>query len=152
MRVIGLARRSRPCPDYLDEVLMPGQLSRLLRGSDFVIVAVPNTPQTRGLIGENELRCMKETAYLIDVSGRPVLYDLDALMRALEEDWIAGASLQIQPPSDSPLWDLDNLLISFHRATSREQYDRFVEIFCENVRRYRLGQPLLGLVDKTAGY
>ena len=60
---------------------MPGQLSRLLSGSDFVVVAVPNTPHTRGLIGENELRCMKETAYLIDVSGRPVLYDLAALMR-----------------------------------------------------------------------
>ena len=104
------------------------------------------------MIGETELRAMKKTAYLVDVSGRSVLYDLDALIRALREGWIAGASLQMEPPPDSPLWDLDNLLISFHRATSQEQYDRFIELFCENLRRYRQGQPLLGLVDKVAGY
>jgi phosphoglycerate dehydrogenase-like enzyme len=152
MQAIGLARRPRTCPPYLDEVLLPDQLPYLLTASDFVVVAVPNTPETQGLIGETELRAMKQTAYLIDVSGRPVLYDLDALARALQEKWIAGASLQVQPPPDSPLWDVDNLLISFHRATSYEQYDRFIDLFCENVNRYRQGQPLLGLVDKVAGY
>ena len=152
MQVIGLARRPRVCPPYLDKVLVPDQLPHLLAASDFVVVAVPNTPETRGMIGETELRAMKETAYLVDVSGRSVLYDLDALIRALREGWIAGANLQMEPPPDSPLWDLDNLLISFHRATSQEQYDRFIELFCENLRRYRQGQPLLGLVDKVAGY
>jgi phosphoglycerate dehydrogenase-like enzyme len=152
MHVIGLARRPRVCPPYLSELLLPGQLDHLLTCSDFVAVAVPNTSETRGMIGEAELRLMKETAYLIDVSGRPVLYDLDALMGALRENWIAGASLQIQPPPDSPLWDIDDLLISYHRATSQEQYDRFIEMFCENLRRYRQGQPLLGRVDKVAGY
>ena len=127
MQTIGLARRPRACPPYLDEVLVPDQLPHLLAASDFVVVAVPNTPATRGMIGETELRAMKKTAYLVDVSGRSVLYDLDALIRALREGWIAGACLQVVPSLDSPLWDLDNLLISSHRATSQEQYDRFIE-------------------------
>jgi phosphoglycerate dehydrogenase-like enzyme len=152
MHVIGLARRPRACPDYLDEVLLPEQLPHLLASSDFVVVAVPNTPATQGMIGEAELRAMKKTAYLVDVSGRSVLYDLEALMRALREGWIAGASLQMVPEPDSPLWDLEKLLIAFHRATSQEQYDRFIDLFCENLRRYLQGQPLLGLVDKVAGY
>jgi phosphoglycerate dehydrogenase-like enzyme len=152
MQVVGLARRPRPCPPYLDRVLAADRLPELLAVADFVVVAVPNTPETRGVIGEAELRTMKETAYLIDVSGRPALYDLEALSRALREGWIAGASLQINPAPDSPLWELDRLLISFHRATSREQYDRFIELFCENLRRYQQGQPLLGIVNKEAGY
>lgn len=152
MRVLGLSRRPRTRPDTVDEWLAPEQLPQLLAASDFVVVAVPLTPETTGMFGEAQLRRMKETAYLIDISGRPAIYDLDAMSRALKEGWIGGANLQIEPPANSPLWEIENLLISFHRATSQEQYDRCFDLFCENVRRYRSGQPLLGLVDKAAGY
>jgi phosphoglycerate dehydrogenase-like enzyme len=149
MRVIGLSRRAHKCPSVVDEIVT---LPRLLEESDFVVVAVPLTPQTEGLIGAAQLRAMKPTAYLVDVSGRPAIYDTKALVRALKERWIAGANLQMVPPADSPLWKLDNLLLAFHRIVSKEQYDRCIERFCENLRRYQDGKPLLGLVDKAAGY
>ena len=98
---------------------------------------------------------MKRTAYLIDITGRSVIFDLDALVRALREGWIAGADLQIQhglPPADSPLWELDNLILSNHAANSVETQRRFADHLVENLSRYRDGLPLRGLVDKAAGY
>ena len=96
---------------------------------------------------------MKDNACFIDVSGRPALYDLEAVRRALVEKRIAGAALQLEVPApDSALWGVENLLMSFHRVVTREEYQRCVELFCENLRRYCRGQPLLGLVDKSAGY
>lgn len=152
MHVLGLARHPRAAGDETDRILTPPQLYELLAASDFVVVAVPLTAETRSLIGEPELHAMKKTAYLIDVSGRPAVYDLEALTSALRQGTIAGANLQIVPPPDSPLWDLDRLLISAHRIVSREQYDRCLNMFCDNLRRYVEGRPLLGLVDKVAGY
>jgi phosphoglycerate dehydrogenase-like enzyme len=153
MRVVGLARRTRVCPPYLDEILGSTELDSLLGSSDFVILSLPLTPETHGFFGAREVNEMKQTAYFIDISGRPALYDLDAITRALKEKRIAGASLQLElPPTDSPLWALDNLLMSFHRVISREEYARCTELFCENLRRYCEGRPLLGLVDKVAGY
>ena len=152
MRVIGLARQPRACPAYLDQLYPTEELPAMLGAADFIAVAVPSTPATRGMIDATVLHAMKPTAYLIDVSGRPALYDLAALEQALREGWIAGASLSTSLPADSPLWELDNLHISFHRATSRELMDRLVDQFCENLRRYHQGLPLLGLVDKQAGY
>jgi phosphoglycerate dehydrogenase-like enzyme len=152
MRVLGLARRARAGPQGVDRLFAPHELPELLALSDFVVVAVPLTPLTAGLIDGEQLARMKASAYLIDVSGRPALYDLAALERALRQRRIAGAGLQIVPEDDSPLWGLDNLLISLHRATSRQEVDRCFELFAENLRRYRRGDPLLGLVDKEAGY
>ncbi len=152
MRVLGISRNPRAASDDVDRVLTRQQTPQLLAESDFVIVAVPLTPGTEKLIGEKELRAMKKTAYLVDVSGRPAVYDLDALVRVLKEGAIAGANLQMIPPEGSPLWDLERLLISAHRIVSHEQYDRCVEMFCENLKRFRDGRPLLGLVDKAAGY
>ena len=152
MRVLGSVRRERPCPDDVDELFPRERLPELLAASDFVVVAVPATAATRGMIGASELGAMKGSAYLVDASGRAPVYDLEALRDALEDRRIAGAQLQTPPEPDSPLWELDNLLVSFHRATSREVHDRSVGIFCENLCRYREGQPLLGLVDKKSGY
>ncbi|MBI2194449.1 MAG: D-2-hydroxyacid dehydrogenase [Planctomycetes bacterium] len=152
MKVLALARRPREAPATVEEWFTAERLRDLLARSDFVVVAVPLTEQTRGMIGEAELSVMRPTAYLIDVSGRPAIYDIGALTRALQARRIAGASLQIVPEPDSPLWALENLLISFHRIVSREHFDRAIETFCENLRRYRAGCPLVGLVDKKAGY
>ena len=153
MRVVGLARLARQAPDGVDRVYERGQLMDLLAESDYVAVAVPVTRETRGLIGAAELRAMKPTAYLVDVSGRDALYDLEAVAEALREGWIAGANLQIAPPPpDSPLWELDNFLYSFHRATSPECEQRCMDLFSENLRRFVASRPLLGVVDKRLGY
>ena len=153
MRVIALRRSDAGDHPHVDEMLTPDSLPRLLRESDYVAVAVPNTPETRGLIGAAELALMKPSAYLIDVSGRDVIYDLDALAVALREGRLAGASLQIAPPpDDSPLWDIDTFHLSFHRATSSEEERRWLDLFAENLRRFQAGEPLLSLVDKHAGY
>jgi phosphoglycerate dehydrogenase-like enzyme len=152
MRVLGMTRRARSTEADIEAVFTRDQMPELLAQSDFVVVAVPLTAETVGMIGPAEIGCMKPTAYLIDISGRPVLYDLTALESALRRSRIAGANLQIVPSDDSPLWELDNLLISFHRTTSRQEVARCFELFAENVRRFRAGAPLLGLVDKVAGY
>src|SRR5205823_4951601 len=147
MRVLGLARQPRIAGDDFEVIHNREQMPELLAESDFVIVAVPLTPETERMFGAAELNRMKPTAYLIDVSGRPALYDLAVLESALRIKQIAGAGLQIVPPDESPLWDLENLLISFHRATSRQEVDRCFELFADNLNRFRRGEPLRGLVD-----
>lgn len=152
MQVAGLARRPRGALPEIDELYPAEELYALLAACDFVVVTVPLTDATRGFIGAPELAAMRTDAYLIDVSGRPAIYDLDALRDALVAGRLAGASLQMVPDPDSPLWDVENLILSYHRTTSREQFDRCIDQFCENLRRFQAGEPLLGLVDKEAGY
>lgn len=152
MRVLGTARRPRADLAGCDAVYTRDGLPAMLAESDFVVVAVPLTGETIGMIGLAEMRAMKRTSYLIDVSGRPAIYDLDSLETALRAGIIAGANVQMVPPPQSPLWDLDNLLISFHRTTSRQEVDRCYELFADNIRRFHAGMPLRGLVDKAAGY
>lgn len=153
MTVLGLSRQTRDELDYVDERFTPQGLPSLLSLSDFVILAVPNTPKTRGMIGMKELSLMKRSAYFIDVSGRPALYDLDAITKALSGKQIAGASLQLPVCSfDSILLKLENLVICLHRIVSREETDRVLGLFCENLQRYHRGLPLIGVVNKAEGY
>ena len=98
MRVIALRRSDAGDHPHVDEMLNRDDLPRLLSESDYLAVAVPNTPETQQFIGAPELALMKPSAYLIDVSGRDVIYDLDALAAALRDGRLAGASLQISPP------------------------------------------------------
>lgn len=153
MRVAAMARQARPKPKDVDDWFGPGQLRELLAISDFVVLAVPKTPDTVGMIGNVALRAMKPGALLVDLSGRDSLYDLNAIVQALEERRIGGACLQLPPPpADSKLWMLDNLILSYHRVVSVDEIARCTDLFVENLKRYRAGQPLLGLVDKQAGY
>lgn len=108
------------------------------------------------MIGERELRAMRSTAYLVNV-GRGGTVDEDALLRALREGWIAGAGIDVfetEPlPEDSPLWDLDNLIITSHYAGATPHYhERALEVFLDNLRRYYSGEPLQDVVDKELGY
>jgi len=140
----------------LDEVFPPERLSEMLSLCDYVLVAVPLTPETRKLIGEAELRGMKPSAYLVNVS-RGETVDEAALVRALREGWIAGAGLDVfeeEPlPSDNPLYDLENVILSPHVSGFTLRYDeRASDLFAENLRRYLAGEPLLNLVDKERGY
>jgi len=134
----------------------PEALHELLSECDYVVIALPLTPATKHWIGELELRAMKPGACLVNIS-RGAIVDEAALARALRERWIAGAGLDVfeqEPlPVDSPLWELENALISPHVAGFSPHYDeRAVALFAENLQRYLSGEPLLNLVDKTAGY
>ena len=140
----------------LDEAFPPERLSEMLSLCDYVVVAVPLTPETRKLIGEAELRTMKPSAYLVNIS-RGGTVDEGALIKALREGWIAGAGLDVfeeEPlPSDSPLYDLENVILSPHVSGFTLRYDeRASDLFAENLRRYLAGEPLLNLVDKGRGY
>lgn len=132
------------------------QLLELLAQSDCVLIAAPLTPETRGLIGARELRAMKPTAFLINIARGGIVNE-DALARALQEHWIAGAALDVferEPlPADSPLWRLDNVILAPHIAAATPHYDdRAVELFCENLRRYLRGDELLNRVNIQKGY
>jgi phosphoglycerate dehydrogenase-like enzyme len=156
MRVLGLRRNAaKSCP-HVERMYGPDGLGELLAQSDWVAVAAALTPETRHLIGENELRQMKPSAYLINIARGSVI-DETALIRALQEERIAGAGLDVferEPlPSDSPLWDMRNVVITPHFAGMTPHYStRVIEIFCDNLRRYQRNEPLRNVVDKQLAY
>ncbi|MCC6179773.1 MAG: D-2-hydroxyacid dehydrogenase [Chloroflexi bacterium] len=157
MRVIA-TRRSLDAPTVENgvEVLPSNGLYDVLAQADYVVVCLPLTPETEGLIGEAALRRMKPTAYLV-AAGRGRAIDELALVRCLREGWIAGAALDVfaqRPlPPDSPLFDVPNVILTPHMSGISASYpERMTALFCDNLGRYLAGQPLLGLVDKQKGY
>jgi phosphoglycerate dehydrogenase-like enzyme len=157
MRVLAVREHpEREKPPGVDQVLPSSKLLELVRESDYLVLSVPLTPETTGIVGHRELAAMKADASLINV-GRGPLVDERALVDALREQKIGGAALDVfdqEPlPSDSPLWKLENLLITPHIAgMSDKMWERHYSFFRENLGRYLLGQPLLGLVNKQQGY
>jgi len=155
MRVTGMRRSDVPVPD-VDKVFDRANLHAMLREADFLVLAAPHTPETEGIIGEGELAMLKASAVLINI-GRGALVDEDALIRALQEKRLAGAALDVAreepPPQDSPLWDMPNVIISPHSASTVTQENaRITDIFCDNLRRYLSGQPLRNVLDKKQLY
>ncbi len=139
-----------------DLVLPLARLAELLGQSDFVVLGLPLTDESRGLIGEAAFRAMRPTARLINVS-RGGIVDEPALIRALQEKWIAGAGLDVfavEPlPADSPLRHMQNVIFSPHVSGDIAEYDVYAaRLFADNLRRYLSGQPLLNVVDKSRGY
>jgi phosphoglycerate dehydrogenase-like enzyme len=157
MRVIGLKRHpAGELPVGVDQLAGPAQLHEVLPGTDYVVIAAVLTEETRGMIGERELRLMPASAYLINIARGPIV-DEQALIRALQKKWIAGASLDVfeeEPlPETSPLWALPNVLVTPHNAAWSEHVQAEVlGIFYENFQRFVEGRPLLNIVDKRAGY
>jgi len=134
----------------------PEALHQMLSECDYVVVALPSTPETYHAIGEAELGAMKPNAFLVNIA-RGAIVDEGALIRALQEGWIAGAGLDVfeqEPlPDDSPLWEMENVLLSPHIAGFSPRYDgRAVALFAQNLSRYLTSRPLLNLVDKSRGY
>ncbi|MGE3271185.1 MAG: D-2-hydroxyacid dehydrogenase [Chloroflexota bacterium] len=155
MRVIGTRRTPQPT-EHVDEVFSTDRLRELLAQSDFVVMTAPRTPETLGMLGEAEFRAMKPTAYYICFS-RGGIADDAALLRALNEGWIAGAGLDAHSqeplPPDSPFWTAPNTIITPHNgATTPGTRQRGVDIFVDNLGRFLAGTPLRNIVDKAAGY
>jgi phosphoglycerate dehydrogenase-like enzyme len=157
MRVIAVREHAeKEKPESVTAVYAPGQLNDLLLQSDYVVVAAPLTEATRGLINADRLAAMRPDAYLINV-GRGPQVDEAALADALRSRRIAGAALDVfepEPlPADSPLWELENLLITPHTAGLTEKlWQRHYALFSANLRRYFAREPLLFVVDKLKGY
>jgi phosphoglycerate dehydrogenase-like enzyme len=145
-----------PVEPRLQRVYGPDRLHDFLGESDVVVLAAPLTPATEGMIGEAALGAMRPGTWLINVA-RGRLVDEVALVRALRAGQIGGAALDTftdEPlQASSPFYDLPNVIVTPHTAwSSARVLDRSIDLFCDNLRRYRAGQPLRNVVDPTAGY
>ena len=156
MRVVAAKRDPLQGCDLADRLYSPQQLPAMLEEVDYLVLAAPDTPETRRLIGEEELRRMKPTASLINIS-RGSLVDTEALIRAVESGTIAGAALDVTDPEplppEHPLWATPHVLITHHIGSATDRFwPRQTDLLKENLRRYLAGEPLLNLVDKSRGY
>jgi phosphoglycerate dehydrogenase-like enzyme len=140
-----------------DGALGPDEWRARLGEFDWVILAVPATPETDGMIGASELAAMKDSVVLVNIA-RDAVVDQPALVAALEAKTIGGALLDVTTPeplpSDHPLWNLDNAQITMHlsgRAQSK-MFVRSAERFVANCRRYAAGEPLAPIFDPARGY
>jgi phosphoglycerate dehydrogenase-like enzyme len=150
-------RKSADDP-LIDRVFEPAELQKMLAGIDVLLCSAPLTPETHHMIGDAQFKVMKPTAIILNVGRGPVI-DEAALVRALLNKQIAGASLDVfehEPlPENSALWRMDNVLISPHCTDHTENpdwLDLSMQVFIDNFNRYQNGEPLENLVDKKAGY
>lgn len=157
MKIVAVRRRPAAGGEAeLERVFSPAELREMVEISDYVVVSTALTPETRGMIGEAELNAMKETAVIINIGRGPTVVE-SALVAALAAHRIRGAALDVfdeEPlPAGHPFYGLENVLLSPHSADhTRDWADDAMKVFLENLERFRLGQPLLNIVDKRAGY
>jgi len=156
MRVRVMRRDATRAVEHAEVVVPPARLHELLGWADFVVLAVPLTAETRGLIGAAELAAMRSGTYLINVARGEVI-DAAALVACLRAGGLAGAALDVfdeEPlPPESPLWALPNCVITPHISGYTPTYfDRMLALFDDNLTRFLLGQPLRNVVDKRLGY
>jgi len=156
--VIGVRRTNRNKPDYLDEQHTMDDLDMLLGRADIVAMVLPGGSATNHIMDERRLRLMKKGAYLINV-GRGNAIDPDGLYKALKDGHLGGCGLDVTEPeplpADSPLWDLENLVITPHVAGNfflPETFERIVRIAGENLAAWANGTPYRNVVDFTTGY
>ena len=137
--------------------IYPGEALRsMFKECDFVVVTVPLTKKTRGLIGAEQIAALKPEAFIVDVSRGGVL-DHQALIEALQKNALAGAALDVFPqeplPADSLLWEMPNVIISPHVAGISDHYtDRALLLLEENLRRYLKDERLLNQIEPSKGY
>jgi len=153
MRVLGVSRRGRAVREA-ERVYPVGQMARALRQADFVVILLPLTPETHGIIGVDAFAAMKPTAWLLNVARGAVVNET-ALLETLEHRRIAGAVLDVfatEPlPPYHPLWRLDNVVITPH-ISGPSMPDEIAPVFNDNLVRYLEGKPLRYLVDRERGY
>jgi phosphoglycerate dehydrogenase-like enzyme len=157
MRVLGVNRRGpQRDADLVEQIFPAAERIRMIEQCDYIAVAAPLTPETRGLVGEAEFAAMKPEAVVINVGRGPVV-DEGALVRALTQKRIKGAALDVydcEPlPQGHSLYYLDNVLLSPHCADHTATWlDEAMRFFLTQYERFRKREPLLNVVDKEAGY
>jgi len=153
MRVLGVSRRGRPVREAA-RVYPVAAMARALREADFVVLLLPLTAETRGIIGSDALAVMKSTAWLINIARGAVVNE-PALLEALEQKRIAGAVLDVfdrEPlPPSHPLWRMDNVVVTPH-ISGPSTPDAIAPVFNDNLARYLAGRALRHVVDRRQGY
>jgi phosphoglycerate dehydrogenase-like enzyme len=156
MRVIGVKRDIDEDLPHVDSVHPPEELRELVADAHAIVVTLPLTDETRGLIDRETIERMRDGAIFVNV-GRGRVVDEEALIDALRSGKLAGAALDVvakEPlPPESPLWEMENVIVSPHTAAlSWHENERIVELFAENLRRYLRGDQLLSRVRTSVFY
>ncbi len=155
-RVLAVVRTVRAAPDYIERLGTNSDLDAMLPEADYVVITLPQTAETHHLFNAERLVRMKKSAVLINI-GRGGLIDEPALVEALRAGTIAGAGLDVtetEPlPSESPLWDLPNVVITPHHSGLSLRYmERATDLLAKNIAAYLAGEPLPTQVKKELGY
>lgn len=145
-----------PHGEMVDRIYPAAATKSMVAECDYVVVTLPLTEATHHLVDEGVLRAMKPSSVLINVARGEIVNESD-LVKALNRKWIAAAGLDVfetEPlPADSPLWKMDNVLITPHISGFTPHYDDLTtDVFVENLRRYLAGEPLLNVVNREQGY
>ncbi|MET4046069.1 phosphoglycerate dehydrogenase-like enzyme [Bradyrhizobium sp. RT6a] len=156
MTVLGTKRDVSAPVEGVDRLLPPNGLAELLQLSDFVVLAVPLVPETTRLIGREQLRLMRRSAFLVNIARGSVVAESE-LVEELRAGTIAGALLDVfeqEPlPANSPLWTMPNVLVAPHVSGYPSDYSaRLFEIFAANLQRFIDKKPLQNVIDLTRGY
>lgn len=157
-RAIGVKRSPSEKPDYLDELYLTGDMDRAVKDADIVALSLPGTDETKHVFGRKEFAAMKEGAIFINV-GRGRTIDQDALIEALQSGKLGGAALDVTEPeplpSDCPLWEMENVIITPH-ISGNDSLDHttemIIDMFIEDLERYRKGEELKNTASRKRGY
>lgn len=156
MRVEAVRRDARRPLEGAHAVFEPDALLDVLPNADVVVITAPLTSATRGMFGAEQFRAMKRSAYLVNIGRGATLIEAD-LVTALQDGELAGAALDVfeqEPlPATSPLWGMSNVIVTAHYSGATPLYAaRALEIFLDNLARFRAGEELVNVVDKLRGY
>lgn len=156
MRIIGVRRNPSKSDPNVERMVSAKELPEVLPDADLLVLIAPGTPETKSMIGKKEFEALKPGAVLVNL-GRGSVVDEKAMIQALRSGRLAGAGLDVteeEPlPADSPLWSMDNVIITPHSSGRTPRYmDHLFPIFHENLDRYMAGKPLTNTVDLDAGY
>lgn len=156
--VIGVCRSGRSKEPVFDRVVPIQELDSVLPSADALVMALPSTPETEGVLSRERIALLPERAYVVNV-GRGSAIDQNALVEALMQRKLAGAALDVMMPeplpADDPLWDCPNTIITPHVSGNMSlglTCDIDVDMFCADLARYAAGEPLANLVDRIRGY
>jgi phosphoglycerate dehydrogenase-like enzyme len=155
-RTIAYKKHESKKPDYIDQQFSSTGLNQLIKESDYIILALPATKETKGIIDKDKLKMMKSNAFLVNI-GRGELIEQKDLIKALKENWIAGAGLDVTYPEplteNNELWNLENVILTQHSSGFSPTNDkRRFDIFYKNLKKYIENERLFNLVDFELGY
>jgi D-2-hydroxyacid dehydrogenase (NADP+) len=156
MNVIGVDPEDKPFVPFIKRVVKPDQLDEVLPLADVVFISVPDTPKSRKMMGAHQFDLMKKNSYFIAVS-RGAIYDMNGLVKAMDEKRLAGAGVDVTDPEplpkEHPLWKFPNAIITPHIAGRSDQdAGRMVGTIKENLKRFVEGKPMINVVNKQKGY
>ncbi len=156
MKVIGVDPEDKPFASFLDRVVKPDLLDEVIPLAHVVFISAPDTPKSHKMMGAREFGLMKKNSYFVAVS-RGGIYDMNGLVKSLDEKRLAGAGVDVTDPEPLPkghaLWKFENVIITPHIAGRSDQdAERMTGTIKENVLRFVEGKPLINVVDKQKGY